>query len=294
MNALLWSETSDILHSLCGRSECHLGQDFLPRGSGIVTRQPLVLLLQRFDEGTEYVEFSHAPRKSVSQCSASPIYSLYGSYASEIADETDRETGSTKQISSVPIYLSIYTPNGDIDLVLIFVLQSNCLCVENSLLNGIFLHELLSAVQPQVVNRSHVTKGEKGTVSTKVDSTWFNCCTLVASPSFTDVKSFANSIYRLLLPLDGAHAAFCEKVAAAMSKVFNNALKQVLQRSVLQDFVAYPQSKGSQLNKRVKKYQSSSDGVAPDHRPTNAYTRVTRVVCVIVHHLACTSSFNAF
>lgn len=30
----------------------------------------------------------------------------------EISDETDRETGRTKQISSVPIHLSIYSPNG--------------------------------------------------------------------------------------------------------------------------------------------------------------------------------------
>lgn len=31
----------------------------------------------------------------------------------EIQDETDRETGRTKQISSVPIHLSIYSPNGN-------------------------------------------------------------------------------------------------------------------------------------------------------------------------------------
>lgn len=31
----------------------------------------------------------------------------------EIADETDRETGRSKQISAVPIYLSIYSPNGE-------------------------------------------------------------------------------------------------------------------------------------------------------------------------------------
>lgn len=30
----------------------------------------------------------------------------------EISDETDRETGRTKQISGVPIHLSIYSPNG--------------------------------------------------------------------------------------------------------------------------------------------------------------------------------------
>lgn len=37
----------------------------------------------------------------------------------EIADETDRETGRSKQISSVPIHLSIYSPNGEIELLLI-------------------------------------------------------------------------------------------------------------------------------------------------------------------------------
>lgn len=31
----------------------------------------------------------------------------------EISDETDRETGRSKQISTVPIYLSIYSPNGE-------------------------------------------------------------------------------------------------------------------------------------------------------------------------------------
>ena len=30
----------------------------------------------------------------------------------EIADETDRITGKTKQISNIPIHLSIYSPNG--------------------------------------------------------------------------------------------------------------------------------------------------------------------------------------
>lgn len=30
----------------------------------------------------------------------------------EIQDETDRVTGRTKQISPIPIHLSIYSPNG--------------------------------------------------------------------------------------------------------------------------------------------------------------------------------------
>lgn len=38
----------------------------------------------------------------------------------EIQDETDRETGRTKQISSVPIHLSIYSPMGK---------MGNCICL---------------------------------------------------------------------------------------------------------------------------------------------------------------------
>ena len=38
----------------------------------------------------------------------------------EISDETDRETGRTKAISSVPIHLSIFSPNGELALLLKF------------------------------------------------------------------------------------------------------------------------------------------------------------------------------
>lgn len=34
----------------------------------------------------------------------------------EISDETDRITGRTKQISVVPIHLSVYSPNGKLYL----------------------------------------------------------------------------------------------------------------------------------------------------------------------------------
>ncbi|GLT49735.1 hypothetical protein SLA2020_232710 [Shorea laevis] len=40
-----------------------------------------------------------------------PTSSLYTAVRKEIQDETDRETGRTKQISSVPIHLGIYSPN---------------------------------------------------------------------------------------------------------------------------------------------------------------------------------------
>ncbi|KZV57680.1 dynamin-related protein 5A-like [Dorcoceras hygrometricum] len=89
------SGKSSVLESI-------VGKDFLPRGSGIVTRRPLVLQLHRLDEGREYAEFGHLPRKR---------FTDFAAVRREIADETDRETGRTKQISSVPIYLSIYSPN---------------------------------------------------------------------------------------------------------------------------------------------------------------------------------------
>ncbi|KAG0455772.1 hypothetical protein HPP92_023560 [Vanilla planifolia] len=82
--------------------ESIVGKDFLPRGSGIVTRRPLVLQLHRIDEGREYAEFLHLPRKK---------FTDFALVRKEIQDETDRETGRTKQISSVPIHLSIYSPN---------------------------------------------------------------------------------------------------------------------------------------------------------------------------------------
>ncbi|GAB2271813.1 hypothetical protein Dimus_006646 [Dionaea muscipula] len=89
------SGKSSVLESI-------VGKDFLPRGSGIVTRRPLVLQLHKIDENREWGEFMHLPRKK---------FTDFALVRKEIADETDRETGRTKQISSVPIHLSIYSPN---------------------------------------------------------------------------------------------------------------------------------------------------------------------------------------
>ncbi|KAH1204626.1 Dynamin-related protein 5A [Glycine max] len=82
--------------------ESVVGKDFLPRGSGIVTWRPLVLQLHKIDEGREYAEFMHLPRKK---------FLDFAAVRQEIADETDRETGHNKGISSVPIHLSIYSPH---------------------------------------------------------------------------------------------------------------------------------------------------------------------------------------
>ncbi|KAJ0981262.1 hypothetical protein J5N97_009517 [Dioscorea zingiberensis] len=90
------SGKSSVLESIVGR-------DFLPRGSGIVTRRPLVLQLHKTEGGqAEYAEFLHAPRKK---------FSDFAAVRKEISDETDRITGKSKQISNVPIHLSIYSPH---------------------------------------------------------------------------------------------------------------------------------------------------------------------------------------
>lgn len=51
-----------------------------------------------------------------------------GAVRKEISDETDRETGRTKGVSTVPIYLSIYSPNGEFDTVIAHFsfLEFNC------------------------------------------------------------------------------------------------------------------------------------------------------------------------
>ncbi|KAF7828523.1 dynamin-related protein 1E-like [Senna tora] len=91
------SGKSSVLESIVGR-------DFLPRGSGIVTRRPLVLQLHKIEEGLqEYAEFLHLPKKKLTD---------FSMVRKEIQDETDRMTGKSKQISPVPINLSIYSPNG--------------------------------------------------------------------------------------------------------------------------------------------------------------------------------------
>ncbi|KAJ0792840.1 putative dynamin, GTPase region, Dynamin superfamily [Helianthus annuus] len=89
------SGKSSVLESIVGR-------DFLPRGSGIVTRRPLVLQLHKTDGGEEYAEFGHMPRRR---------FTDFSLVRQEIQDETDRITGKSKQISPIPIHLSIYSPN---------------------------------------------------------------------------------------------------------------------------------------------------------------------------------------
>ncbi|KAI3815319.1 hypothetical protein L1987_14982 [Smallanthus sonchifolius] len=101
------SGKSSVLEALVGR-------DFLPRGSDICTRRPLVLQLiqtKRKPDGTdeEYGEFLHVPGKR---------FYNFNDIRKEIQAETDREAGGNKGVSDKQIRLKIFSPNVlDITLV---------------------------------------------------------------------------------------------------------------------------------------------------------------------------------
>ncbi|WFC96594.1 dynamin GTPase [Malassezia brasiliensis] len=88
--------------------ETIVGRDFLPRGSGIVTRRPLVLQLIHVPstdgarmQPEEYGEFLHIDRR----------FTDFSSIRNEIENETFRVAGQNKGISKQPIHLKIYSPN---------------------------------------------------------------------------------------------------------------------------------------------------------------------------------------
>lgn len=83
-----------------------VGKDFLPRGSGIVTRRPLVLQLHHISkpksgQPEEWGEFLHQPKK---------IYTDFQKIREEIDAETARHCGP-RGISLTPIRLSVFSPN---------------------------------------------------------------------------------------------------------------------------------------------------------------------------------------
>jgi len=88
-----------------------VGKDFLPRGSGIVTRCPLVLSLRRIENSdNEWGEFLH--RKGLKWFDFEKI-------REEINAQTDRITGpKNKCLSDTPISLTIFSKNV-VDLTLV-------------------------------------------------------------------------------------------------------------------------------------------------------------------------------
>jgi dynamin 1-like protein len=84
-----------------------VGKDFLPRGPDICTRRPLVLQLVKVPaaksgQPQEWGEFLHAPGK---------IFYDFHRIRAEIQSETERVSGSNKNISDKPIRLKICSPN---------------------------------------------------------------------------------------------------------------------------------------------------------------------------------------
>ena len=90
------SGKSSVLESIVGR-------DFLPRGSGIVTRRPLILQLLHVDPMEEqYGMFAHQPGVK---------YTSFSDIRDEIQAETDRSTGTGKNVSNQAINLTIRDSN---------------------------------------------------------------------------------------------------------------------------------------------------------------------------------------
>ncbi|XP_058480455.1 dynamin-1-like protein isoform X1 [Solea solea] len=101
------SGKSSVLESLVGR-------DLLPRGTGIVTRRPLILQLVHVDpgdarknddvgrEGEEWGKFLHTKNQ---------IFADFDEIRQEIETETERISGNNKGISEEPIHLKIFSPH---------------------------------------------------------------------------------------------------------------------------------------------------------------------------------------
>jgi len=82
--------------------EAFVGRDFLPRGTGIVTRRPLELqLIPNKGNDREYGEFRHQPNKQ---------YTNFDEIRQEIEAETVRLVGP-RGISKDPIRLKIFSPH---------------------------------------------------------------------------------------------------------------------------------------------------------------------------------------
>lgn len=101
-----------------------VGRDFLPRGSGIVTRRPLILQLinvpsERSDKPeNDEVHVPHTAASVVGQGEWAEFHHMlgqkfrdFGEVKREIENETARIAGSNKGINRQPINLKIYSPH---------------------------------------------------------------------------------------------------------------------------------------------------------------------------------------
>ncbi|KAJ7215674.1 Dynamin central region-domain-containing protein [Mycena haematopus] len=96
------SGKSSVLENIVGR-------DFLPRGSGIVTRRPLVLqLINSASSGSSTSGASNVTNKSLDQDEW--VFNFH-EIRNEIVRDTEAKTGRNAGISPFPINLRIYSPN---------------------------------------------------------------------------------------------------------------------------------------------------------------------------------------
>ncbi len=80
--------------------ESIIGKDFLPKGSGIVTRRPLILQLINQKEGEDYCEFFLKPNEKITD---------FSKVTKEIILQTEKIAGKEKLISDKPIIMKIYS-----------------------------------------------------------------------------------------------------------------------------------------------------------------------------------------
>jgi dynamin 1-like protein len=91
--------------------EAFVQRDFLPRGSGIVTRCPLVLhLVREKDDFTDdYGEFNHLPARKIHD---------FKEIRREIENFTSKEAGGGKAVSDKQIFLTIHSASV-VDLIVV-------------------------------------------------------------------------------------------------------------------------------------------------------------------------------
>ena len=89
--------------------ESIIGKDFLPKGSGIVTRRPLILQLINQKEGEDYCEFFLKPNEKIKD---------FSKVTKEIISQTEKIAGKEKLISDKPIIMKIFSSKL-IDLTLV-------------------------------------------------------------------------------------------------------------------------------------------------------------------------------
>ena len=89
--------------------ESIIGKDFLPKGSGIITRRPIILQLINQKEGEDYCEFFLKPNEKITD---------FSKVTKEIIIQTEKIAGKEKLISDKPIIMKIFSSKL-IDLTLV-------------------------------------------------------------------------------------------------------------------------------------------------------------------------------